>query len=284
MVFSAKYRMVIINFGYLLPDIQEYLTLGFFFRRLTNRRTPAAGRDVSSHLNHAFYQTRPEMTLMKTKNPDKKIRVLIADDHKLFCQTLTSLLNNHEGIEVVGQAHSGQAAVERSGELLPDIVLMDISFSDFDGTTATQRILENFPDIRIIALTMHLGREFFQKMMKAGASGYVVKDCGIEELLNAIQTVYDGKSYLCNEMAGVLIESYVSEDNNKPGGNLTEREREVLQCIADGMSTKQVADFLEVSAKTVETHRRQIMRKLGIFNIAQLTKFAVREGLSSLET
>ena len=224
------------------------------------------------------------MTLMKTKNPDKKIRVLIADDHKLFCQTLTSLLNNHEGIEVVGQAHSGQAAVERSGELLPDIVLMDISFSDFDGTTATQRILENFPDIRIIALTMHLGREFFQKMMKAGASGYVVKDCGIEELLNAIQTVYDGKSYLCSEMAGVLIESYVSEDNNKPGGNLTEREREVLQCIADGMSTKQVADFLEVSAKTVETHRRQIMRKLGIFNIAQLTKFAVREGLSSLET
>jgi len=223
------------------------------------------------------------MILKKTKTPGKKIRVLIADDHKMFCQTLSSLLNTFEGMEVVDQAHSGQAAVDRSLELLPDIVLMDISFSDFDGTTATRRILDKSKDIRIIALTMHSGREYFQKMMKAGASGYVVKDCGIEELRRAIQTVYGGKSYLCNGMASLLIESYLSEDN-RPGKNLTEREREILQCIADGFSTKKIAVNLNISAKTVETHRRQIMQKLDIFNVPQLTKYAVREGLSSLNS
>ena len=224
------------------------------------------------------------MNLKKIKNPDNKIRVVVADDHKMFCQTLSSLLNTHEGIEVVGQAHSGQAAVESSWKLSPDIVLMDISFDDFEGTTATQRILEKSPDIKIIALTMHFGREYFQKMMKAGASGYMVKDCGVEELLRAIQTVYAGKTYLCNSMASVLIESYICENDNKSGKNLTEREREVLQCIAEGLSTKTIAANLNISAKTVETHRRQIMQKLDIFNVPQLTKYAVREGLSSLNS
>ncbi|TFG95496.1 MAG: response regulator transcription factor [Calditrichales bacterium] len=223
------------------------------------------------------------MNQKKAKNTDKKIRILIADAHKIFCQALSILLNTHEGIEVVGQAYSGQTAVERSRELSPDIVLMDISFADFEGTTAIRRILEKSTDIRIIALTMHSGREYFQKMMKAGASGYVVKDCGIEELLRAIQMVYGGKSYLCNGMANLLIESYLCDDN-RPGKNLTEREREVLQCIAEGISTKKIAVNLNISTKTVETHRRQIMQKLDIFNVPQLTKYAVREGLSSLNS
>jgi len=223
------------------------------------------------------------MILKKTEKSAQKIRILIADYHKMCCQTLSSFLSNQEGMAVVGLAHSGQAAVESALKLLPDIVLIDISFPDVEGTTATQRILEKCPDIRVIALTVHSGREYFQKMMKAGASGYVVKDCGIEELLRAIQTVYSGKSYVCNGMASVLIESYLCRDNAKPSGNLTEREREVLHCIADGMSTQKTALLLKVSAKTIETHRRQIMRKLNIFNVAQLTKFAIREGLSTLE-
>jgi DNA-binding NarL/FixJ family response regulator len=222
---------------------------------------------------------------MHKKNSTKSTsvtRVLLADDHRMFGQLLTSLLNNRKDIDVVGEARTGNQVVEIAMELKPDIVLMDISFPEIDGVTATKQMLKQCPEIKIIVLTMHSGPMFFQKMMEVGAAGFLTKDCGTEELIRAIQTVKKGTSYISPGLTSVLIDSYVSKDKGPKSRRLTDREREVLQCIADGSSTQKTAQFLEVSPKTVETHRRQIMRKLGIDNIAMLTKFAIREGLSSL--
>jgi DNA-binding NarL/FixJ family response regulator len=214
---------------------------------------------------------------------EKPIRILIADDHKMFRQGLAGMIEGQPDLEVVGEAHNGRTAVDLSLKLLPDIVLMDISFPDFNGIIATQQIIEKAPAIRIIALSMHDGVEYIQSIMKSGASGYLVKDCEFKELIQAIRVVYQGKSYLCPSIAGIVIDSYVRRNTGTSGAQLTERESEVLHGIADGMSTKKIGESLGISAKTIETHRRKVMKKLGIYSIAQLTKFAVREGLSPLE-
>jgi len=159
---------------------------------------------------------------------------------------------------------------------------MEMSFPDFDGVKAAKQILRQNTEIKIVALSMHSGPVFFQKMMKVGAAGYLTKDCGVNELIRAIQTVKKGASYISPGLTSVLIDSYVRKGKGPKSRQLTDREREVLQCIADGSSTQKTASYLDVSPKTVETHRRQIMRKLGIDNIALLTKFAIREGLSTL--
>ena len=211
------------------------------------------------------------------------IRVLIADDHRMFRQGLLSLLESQKGISVVGEAETGQKAIKLAAKLVPDIILMDITFPDIDGILATQAILEKVPTTRVIALSMHSGRDFIQRMMRSGASGYLIKDSDFKELLQAVRSVHQGQSYLCPGVAGVLIESYVRRSNNPVGAHLTEREREVLHYIAEGLSTKKIAAILGVSSKTIETHRRQVMRKLGIFSVPLLTKYAIREGLSSLD-
>lgn len=227
-------------------------------------------------------ESLPEQT-KKTSDQNQAIRILIADDHKMFRQGLISMLEAQGDMIVVGEAETGQEAIRLGTKLAPDIILMDISFPDIDGIVATRKILEKVPTARVIALSMHTGREFIQKMMRSGACGYLVKDCNFEELLQAVHSVYQGQSYLCPRVAGVVIESYVLRNKNIVGEQLTDREREVLHYIAEGQNTKKIAENMGVSTKTVETHRRQVMRKLGIFNVPQLTKYAIREGLSSLD-
>jgi DNA-binding NarL/FixJ family response regulator len=188
-------------------------------------------------------------------------------------------------MEVIGEADNGQSAVELVRELLPDLVIMDIAMPHLNGIDATRRVKAELRNVKVIALSMHSDRRFVKGIFKAGASGYVLKDCGFDELLRAIHAVIQGRAYLSPGVTGILIEELLSHEEDKDTSIfslLTPREREILQAITEGMSTKETASHLNVSAKTVETHRRQIMAKLGVFSIAELTKYAIKEGLTPL--
>jgi len=216
-----------------------------------------------------------------------KIRVLIADDHKIMLAGLRSLLEKQTDIEVVAEAENGRKAVQKAQETKPDIVVMDVSMPDLNGIEATTQIIESVPETRVVALSMHSDKRFVVGMLRAGASGYLLKDCASQELANAIHQVAGGKKYLSPEITGVVIDDYLVGGSSEEGGTaasrLSAREREVLQLIAEGWSTKQIATHLYVSVKTIETHRRQIMKKLDLHTIADLTKYAIREGLTSIE-
>ena len=215
------------------------------------------------------------------------IRVLIADDHKIMLAGLRSLLEKQTDLQVIAEAENGRKAVQLAQETKPDIVVMDVSMPDLNGIEATTQIIESVPDTRVIALSMHSDKRFVLGMLRAGAVGYLLKDCASQELANAIHQVAGGKKYLSPEITGVVIDDFLL--GASPGEALTvssqlsAREREVLQLIAEGWSTKQIAAHLYVSVKTIETHRRQIMKKLDLHTIADLTKYAIREGLTSIE-
>jgi DNA-binding NarL/FixJ family response regulator len=215
------------------------------------------------------------------------VRVLIADDHKIMLAGLRSLLEKQSDIEVVGEAENGRKAVQLAQEKKPDVVVMDVSMPDLNGIEATTQILENLPETRVIALSMHSDKRFVMGMLRAGAAGYLLKDCASQELANAIAQVAGGKKYLSPEITGVVIDDFlqgsVLDEDETVASVLSAREREVLQLIAEGWSTKQIASHLYVSIKTIETHRRQIMKKLDLHTIADLTKYAIREGLTSVE-
>ena len=216
------------------------------------------------------------------------IRVLIADDHKIMLAGLRSLLEKQTDIEVVGEADNGRKAVRMAQEKKPDVIVMDVSMPDLNGIEATKQIIESLPETRVIALSMHSDKRFVMGMLRAGASGYLLKDCASQELANAIDQVAGGKKYLSPEITGVVIDDFLlgrgsSEEVAIAASQLSPREREVLQLIAEGWSTKQTASHLYVSIKTIETHRRQIMKKLDLHSIADLTKYAIREGLTSIE-
>ena len=216
------------------------------------------------------------------------IRVLIADDHKIMLAGLRSLLEKQTDFEVVGEADNGRKAVQMAQEKKPDVVVMDVSMPDLNGIEATKQIIESLPETRVIALSMHSDKRFVMGMLRAGASGYLLKDCASQELANAIVQVAGGKKYLSPEITGVVIDDFLlgrgsSEEVAIAASQLSPREREVLQLIAEGWSTKQIASHLYVSIKTIETHRRQIMKKLDLHSIADLTKYAIREGLTSIE-
>jgi len=220
----------------------------------------------------------------KKAEEDRTISIIVVDDHKLFRRGVISLLHHEPDLTVVGECENGGQAVQMSRELLPDVVLMDISLPELNGMEATRQITGAAPDIRVIALSMHDGEEYVQQMMTAGATGYVLKSAGVKTLVDAIHSVSRGNSFLCPNIAGIVIDGYLR--NKACGGSpaqLTYREREVLKCLAGGYSTKQIAETLQVAPKTVESHRRQIMQKLNIFSVAQLTKYALREGLTTLE-
>lgn len=214
------------------------------------------------------------------------IRVLIADDHTIMRAGLRSLLEKEDQIEVVAEAENGRKAVQLAVEHKPDVVVMDVSMPDLNGIEATSQVLESLPDAKVIALSMHTDKRFVMGMLRAGASGYLLKDCASQELASAIISVASNKKYLSPDIAGVVIEDSLyggQQEGESVSSMISAREREVLQLIAEGWSTKQIASHLYVSVKTIETHRRQIMKKLDLHNIADLTKYAIREGLTSVE-
>ncbi len=214
------------------------------------------------------------------------IKVLLVDDHQIVRDGIRNLLEKEPDIEVVGQAEDGREAMRLMRDLAPEVVIMDIVMPDLNGIEATHQILNEYPDTKIIALSMHSDRRFVAKMLAAGASGYMLKNCAFSELIRAIHIVKDNQAYLSPGIAEIVTKEYVrhlSEANFSNPSVLTEREREVLQLLAEGRSTREVALRLHVSVKTVETHRRQIMRKLNINSLAELIKYAVREGLTSLD-
>jgi DNA-binding NarL/FixJ family response regulator len=215
-----------------------------------------------------------------------KTKILLADDHRIVREGLRSLLEAEEDMQVVGEADTGRRAIEMSDETGPDVVVMDIGMPELNGIEATRRIVHDHPQTRVIALSMHSDRRFMGEILKAGASGYLLKDGAFEELAGAIRTVISNKMYLSPRIADVVVEDYVRHlPRAEPSAfaALTPREREVLQLLAEGKATKQAAACLHVSVKTVETHRRQIMSKLDIHSVAELTKYAIREGLTSVE-
>ncbi|UCD34553.1 MAG: response regulator transcription factor [Nitrospiraceae bacterium] len=214
-----------------------------------------------------------------------KIRILLVDDHKILREGICSLIKEYADMEVIGEAGEGARAIDLAKELHPDIVIMDISMPDMNGIEATRRILSDNPATRVIALSMHYDKQFVSEIFKAGASGYLIKDSAFDELEQAVRIVMNGKTYVNPQIASLLVESLVNHPplpSPKSFALLTDREREVLQLITEGKSTKQIAADLHVSAKTVESHRRQVMGKLNIRTVAELTKYAIREGLTSV--
>ena len=189
-------------------------------------------------------------------------------------------------MEVIGEAADGRAAVQMTHDMSPDVVVMDVGMPGLNGIEATRQIMNKEPDAKVVALSMHADRRFMGEMLKAGAKGYLLKDGAFEELANAIRSVVADKVYLSPRIADVVVDDYVRRQNGvEPSAfaKLTPREREVLQLMAEGRATKEIAMDLHVSIKTIETHRRQIMEKLQIYSVAELTKYAIREGLTSLD-
>jgi two-component system, NarL family, response regulator NreC len=214
------------------------------------------------------------------------IRIILADDHAIVRHSLSRAMEQEQDIEIVGQAQDGHMTVALTRQLRPDLVLMDISMPDLNGIEASREIRRESPDTQIIALSMHSEKRYVTEMFKAGAKGYLLKDSNYGELLTAIRTVADGKTYLSPSISDTVVEDMVTGEYGKEASAfsvLTPREREVLQLLAEGNTTKQAAMRLHISPKTVEAHRLRIMSKLNIDNIALLTKYAIQEGLTSLD-
>jgi len=216
-----------------------------------------------------------------------EVRILIADDHKIVREAIGSLLNNELGMEVVGQAEDGRTAVQLARELQPSVVVMDIEMPNLNGIEAARQIVHELPGVKVIALSERSDRSSVHEMLKAGASGYVLKQCAFQELVSAIRNVVSNQTYLSPQISGIVVEGYVhrlTEHGSSAYSILTPREREVLQLIAEGKSTKAIAKELYVSAKTIEWHRSQLMKKLRVQSVAELVKYAISEGLTCAYT
>jgi RNA polymerase sigma factor (sigma-70 family) len=236
------------------------------------------------------------------------MKVLLADDHRIVREGLKSLLQSQPDLEVIAEASDGRQAVEMARDLDPDVVVMDVAMPQLNGIEATRQLAGDDRGMKIVALSMHSDRRYVSEALKAGASGYVLKDGAFDELITAIRAVTSDRVYLSPRVAGVVVDDYVRRLPTRGGAaarsaaraesadaetesararsafdTLTPREREVLQLMAEGYATKEVAHRLHVSVKTVETHRRQIMEKLDLHSVAELTKYAIREGLTTLE-
>ncbi len=212
------------------------------------------------------------------------IKVVLADDHAIVRHGLSRAFQQEKGMEVVGQAQDGLSLVKLAGELSPDVVVMDISMPGLNGIEATRRITVEHPKVKVIGLSMHSSDKYVREMFKAGACGYLLKDCPFDELVEAIRIVVSGKTYISPSIGDTIIKDYLTKpDKESAFSILSAREREVLQLLVEGHTTKQAGQRLGISPKTVEAHRTNIMEKLNIDNIAQLTKYAIQEGLTAPE-
>jgi DNA-binding NarL/FixJ family response regulator len=214
-----------------------------------------------------------------------KLKVMIADDHAVFREGLRSLLAQHPDMEVVGEAGDGLDAVRLAKELAPDLIVMDVTMPEISGIDATRQIVGSNQKVRILVLSMESDRSCVVAALKAGATGYLLKECAFAEVASAIRTVAAGETYLCPKMANLVIKEFVqqnSDGEDHTAEKLTQRERKVLEMLADGRNTKEIAFAFNVSLKTVDSQRNSIMKKLDLYSIASLTKYAIRNGISSL--
>lgn len=210
--------------------------------------------------------------------------ILIADDHEMMAAGLRAIIERDLRIAVVDVVADGRAAIARARELRPDIVVMDVHMPLLNGIEATREILREQPGLAVIALSMHDDRHFIVEMFRAGARAYLLKHCAFDELGQAIQNVLAGRKYISPSVANLVLDDYLKrlDDTPRPASPLTAKERQILQLLAEGHSARVIADMLHVSVNTVDTHRKNIMEKLGLFSIAELTKYAIREGLTQL--
>ena len=216
---------------------------------------------------------------------EKMIKVVLADDHMIFRDGLNSLLDRQPDMEVVAEADNGRVALKHAKKLSPDVVIMDIGMSELNGIDATRQIVKMLPGVKVLALSMYSDKRFVKEMLKAGASGYMLKDSAFNELIDAIRVVVENKIYISPSVAGIVLDDYLGASTDKESSVrslLTPREMEVLQLLAEGKSMKQIALSLSLSIKTIESHRTRIMQKIDVSNIADLTKYAIREGIISL--
>ncbi len=217
-----------------------------------------------------------------------KMRILIVDDHAIVREGLRTLLEAQPDIEVVGEATDGEEAVNKTQEIQPDIVLMDITMPGMNGLEATRQIKQKNPDAKILVLTMHEGDEYFFKFLDAGASGYFIKGGSSTELISALRAVWNGDVFLYPTMAKKLLSDYLQRvktgSNKESYDGLTNREREVLKLIAEGYTNQEISERLVLSVTTVQTHRAHIMAKLGLHGPTELVKYALRRGFITLDT
>jgi two-component system, NarL family, response regulator LiaR len=211
-----------------------------------------------------------------------KIRVLITDDHAILRDGIRSLLERQDDIEVIGEASNGREAVALTGELKPDLVLMDVAMPEMNGLEATRQIKSLYPEVRVLILTQHDDREYIEPALQAGASGYVLKRSGGREVLSAIYQVYESGAFLEPSVARQVMDGYAQPGSDKNRPALTERETEILRMMVDGNTTKEIATLLKISPKTVSVHRSNLMSKLDVRSNLELLRYAAQHGLVDL--
>ncbi len=214
------------------------------------------------------------------------IRVLLVDDHRIVRHGLRALLEKENDMEIVGEACSGRDAIQLASEISPDVIVLDIAMPDMNGIDAARFLLADNPECRILVLSMMGDKRLIVEMFSAGVKGYLMKDCAADELVRAIRVVNNNEIYMSPPIAGLVIKDLIKllpEASPEISPQLTSREREVLQLLAEGKNTKEIAFILSVSSKTVDTFRQSLMKKLGLNTVAELTKYAIREKITSLD-
>ncbi|MFW5644777.1 MAG: response regulator [Bacteroidota bacterium] len=214
----------------------------------------------------------------------KEVTILLADDHRLIREGLRTIIEKNPSFRVIAEATEGREAIKLCTNLKPQVVLMDVSMPGLNGIEATRKIKNENAETRVIALSMYTDKQFVTGMLKAGASGYLQKDVESSELITAIKTVIAGQQYICHEVSNLIIDEFLQDDNIHDKPELSGREREILQMIAEGNSSKEIAEKLFLSRKTVDVHRKNIMDKLELYTLPELTKYAIRSGLTTLDS
>ncbi|HKL32308.1 MAG TPA: response regulator transcription factor [Tangfeifania sp.] len=211
-----------------------------------------------------------------------ELKIMIVDDHKILRDGLRNMIEKYPNFKVVGEATDGREALKLSQSLKPDVVIMDVAMEGLNGVEATQQIVQQSPEIKIIGLSMHSNKRFILGMFKAGAYGYLLKDSDSSELIEAIKKVAQNKKYISQRISGAIVDELISPTSREEA-ELSQREKEILQLIAEGKSSKEIAEILFLSSKTVDSHRKNIMDKLELYNIPDLTKYAIKTGLTTLD-